>query len=122
MPSFTTALAAAAVFTVASLATLAPVQAMECPDPKAHDSDGVLAESDAQIKELASLMGTGDEENRIRVVAHDLMEHNKGVDRNEIVNYMAAVFCTEVAGNDGLSDSEKQAQIEAFNQQVYALE
>ncbi|MEM7173216.1 MAG: hypothetical protein AAF530_23840 [Pseudomonadota bacterium] len=99
-----------------------PVAAMDCPEPQSHDADGILAESEGQVRELAQLMGTGDEENRIREIVNALKEQNPDVSQEEIVNYMTAVFCTEVAGNDGLSDAEKAARIEAFDSQVMAIE
>ena len=104
------------VLTGLALAPLAPARVLEWPQPLAQP--GVLKETAAQTARLASLLASGDEANRIRVVVGDLRARYPGIENAEIVNYLMAAYCSVVAQLSGLSEQEKRTRLDLFVSQL----
>jgi hypothetical protein len=97
---------------------VASALALECPAPQTSTSPGVLKETPAQTQRVTSLLATGDDDNRIRVIADDLRSRYPGVQSAEIINYLVAAYCPVVAQLSGLSEQEKQARMDHFVSQL----
>jgi hypothetical protein len=95
-----------------------PAAALECPEPQARTDAGVIEESHAEIDQLSDMLRTGDLDNRLEVLARDLKEKHAKADKTEITNFMVSAYCPVLA-EEGLSDSEKDARLTAFGQQVW---
>jgi hypothetical protein len=96
-------------------------RAFECPVPQTDAGKGVIAESQAEINRLQAMLGTGDLDNRLEVLARDLKAKYPAADTTELTNFMVEAYCPVVAADPGLSDSEKDAKLTAFSQQVWGL-
>jgi hypothetical protein len=105
----------------AQLALAQPAAAFECPEPHASTGAGVIQESQAEIDRLSAMLRGGDLDNRIEVIARDLRDKYAGADKTELTNFMVGAYCPVVAEDAGLSDSEKDARLTAFSQQVWDL-
>ena len=108
----------AAVLVSLSLPPTAAVLALECPAPQPLRHAGVLRETAAQTAQLANLLATGDDDNRIRVIVDDLRARYPGIENAEIVNYLMAAYCPVVAQLSGLGQPEKQARMDRFVTQL----
>jgi uncharacterized protein (DUF1778 family) len=95
-----------------------PALAFECPEPQAGTGAGVIQESQDEIDRLSDMLRTGDLDNRIEVLARDLKAEYAEADKTELTNFMVSAYCPVVAEED-LSDSEKDARLTAFSQQVW---
>ena len=95
-----------------------PALAFECPEPQARTGAGVIQETQEEIDRLSDMLRTGDLDNRIEVLARDLKSRHADADKTELTNFMVSAYCPVVA-EAGLSDSEKDARLTAFSQQVW---
>jgi len=95
-----------------------PALAFECPEPQARTSAGVIQESQDEIDRLSDMLRTGDVDNRIEVLARDLRTRHANADKTALTDFMVSAYCPVVA-EAGLSDSEKDARLTAFSQQVW---
>ena len=95
--------------------------ALECPMPQPLTRPGILKETPAQTTELANLLASGDDDNRIHVVIHDLRTRYPGIENAEIVNYLMAAYCPTVAQLTGLGPQEQQARTDRFLGQVVRI-
>jgi hypothetical protein len=100
------------------IALMPPAAAFECPEPQAGTDAGVIQESQDEIDRLSDLLRTGDLDNRLEVLARDLKKKHANADRTALTNFMVSAYCPVVAEED-LSDSEKDARLTAFEQQVW---
>ncbi|HKD74114.1 MAG TPA: hypothetical protein VKB76_01410 [Ktedonobacterales bacterium] len=107
--------------TIALAGLLVPVAialALECPEPQALAGPGILKETPAQTQRIADLLATGDDDNRIRIIADDLRARYPGVQNAEIANYLMAAYCPVVAKMSGVSEQEMQARMDRFVSQL----
>lgn len=95
-----------------------PAAALQCPAPQPLARPGILKETPTQTQVVATLLATGDDANRIRVIVNDLRARYPGVENAEIVNYLMAAFCPVVAQLSGLGEQEKQARLDRFVTQL----
>jgi hypothetical protein len=95
-----------------------PAAALQCPAPQPLARPGILKETRAQTQVVATLLATGDDANRIRVIVDDLRARYPGVENAEIVNYLMAAYCPVVAQLSGLGEQEKQARLDCFVTQL----
>ena len=95
-----------------------PALAFECPERQAQTGAGVIQESQDEIDRLSDMLRTGDLDNRLEVLARDLRGKYANADKTELTNFMVSAYCPVVA-EAGLSDSEKDARLTAFGQQVW---
>lgn len=95
-----------------------PAVAFECPDPQAGAGAGVMQESDDEIARLSDLLRTGDLDNRLEVLARDLKDKHANADKTQLTDFMVSAYCPVLA-EEGLSDSERDARLSAFAQQVW---
>ena len=95
-----------------------PALAFECPAPQARSGTGVVQESQDEIERLSDVLRTGDLDNRLEVLARDLKARHANADKTELTNFMVSAYCPVVAEED-LSDSERDARLTAFGQQVW---
>lgn len=95
-----------------------PAAALQCPAPQPLARPGILKETPTQTQVVATLLATGDDANRIRVIVNDLRARYPGVENAEIVNYLMAPFCPVVAQLSGLGEQEKQARLDRFVTQL----
>jgi uncharacterized protein (DUF1778 family) len=93
-----------------------PALAFECPEPQA--GTGVIQEPEEEIDRLSDMLRTGDLDNRLEVLARDLKARHADADDTELTDFMVSAYCPVVAEED-LSDSEKDARLTAFSQQVW---
>jgi len=100
------------------MALTAPCIALEYPTPQPAGAPGAIAETPAQVSELAQLLGSGDLSNRIPVLVHDLRGRHPNVPASELVNYLVTAYCPVVNSLNGLGEAEKQVRIDAFTSQV----
>jgi len=91
-----------------------PAAALQCPAPQPLARPGILKETRTQTQVVATLLATGDDANRIRVIVDDLRARYLGVENAEIVNYLMAAYCPVVAQLSGLGEQEKQARMDRF--------
>ena len=63
---------------------------------------------------VATLLATGDDANRIRVIVDDLRARYPGVENAEIVNYLMGAYCPLVAQLSGLGEQEKAGATRPF--------
>jgi hypothetical protein len=103
------------------LALAKPAAAFECPEPQASTGPGVIQESQAEIDRLSAMLRGGDLDNRIEVIARDLKDKYAGADKTELTNFMVGAYCPVVAEDADLSDSEKDARLTEFSEQVWDL-
>jgi hypothetical protein len=106
------------VFVSLLLPPIATALALECPAPQPLNHAGVLQETAAQTAQVANLLATGDDDNRIRVIVDDLRARYPGIQNAEIVNYLMAAYCPVVAQLSGLGQLEKQARMDRFVTQL----
>ena len=92
--------------------------ALECPTLQTSTGPGVLKETPAQAQQIASLLATGDDDNRIRVIVDDLRARYPGVQNAEMIDYLMAAYCPVVAQLSGLGEQEKQARMDRFVTQL----
>jgi hypothetical protein len=118
---------------IAGLTLAPPSLAFECPEPQAagrpcrrprpgpqaQTGGGAIQESGAEIDRLSDLLRAGDLDNRLQVIARDLKDKYASADQMELTNFMVSAYCPVVAEDRGLSDSEKDARLAAFSQQVW---
>ena len=116
LPQFLIVCAAGVQFAVAQ-----PAAAFECPEPQASTGTGVIQESQAEIDRLSAMLRGGDLDNRIEVIARDLRDKYASADKTALTNFMVGAYCPVVAEDADLSDSEKDARLTAFSQQVWDL-
>ena len=83
--------------------------ALQCPASQPLARPGIIKETRTQTQVVATLLATGDDANRIRVIVDDLRARYPGVENAEIVNYLMAAYCPVVAQLSGLGEQEKQA-------------
>lgn len=95
-----------------------PAAALQCPAPQPLARPGILKETPTQTQVVATLLATGDDANRIRVIVNDLRARYPGVENAEIVNYLMAAYCPVVAQLSGLGEQEKQARLDRFVAQL----
>ena len=95
-----------------------PAAALQCPAPQPLARPGILKETRTQTQVVATLLATGDDANRIRVIVDDLRARYPGVENAEIVNYLMAAYCPVVAQLSGLGEQEKQARMDRFVTQL----
>jgi uncharacterized protein (DUF1778 family) len=100
------------------IALMPPAAAFECPEPQAGTGAGVIQDSQDEIDRLSDLLRTGDLDNRLEILARDLKKKHANADRTELTNFMVSAYCPVIAEED-LSDSEKDARLSAFEQQVW---
>ena len=100
------------------LAPVTAVAALQCPAPQPLARPGILKETRTQTQVVATLLATGDDANRIRVIVDDLRARYPGVENAEIVNYLMAAYCPVVAQLSGLGEQEKQARMDRFVTQL----
>ncbi len=100
-------------------ATALPALAFECPKPEAGGK-GTLAESPGEIEQLSALLGSGDVENRLDVIASDLKRKHPQADPTDLANFMVTAYCPVVAAGAG-SDAEKDARLAAFSDRVWQV-
>jgi hypothetical protein len=100
------------------LAAIMPALALECPAPQPLTHPGILKETQAQTQQVANLLATGDDANRIRVIVQDLRARYSGVENAEIINYLMAAYCPVVAQLSGLGEQEKQTRMGRFVSQL----
>jgi hypothetical protein len=96
-----------------------PAMAFECPAPQAQA--GAVPESQAEIDWMSDLLRTGDLDNRIEGIARDLKARHASADRTELTDFMVGAYCPVVADDARLSDSEKDARLAAFSEQMWDL-
>lgn len=65
-----------------------PGWAFECPEPQSQGTQGVIPESRQEIAELSALLRSGDLENRLEVVAHELKQKYPNADKTELTKFM----------------------------------
>ncbi len=107
---------------IAIVAALAgPAFALECPVPQPLTRPGILQETPAQITTLSNLLAGGDVGNTIPVIVADLRARYPGIENAEIINYLMAAYCPIVAQLSGLTDQQKQAQMDQFTRQLVQL-
>ena len=95
-----------------------PALAFECPEPQAQTGAGVIQESQDEIDRLSDVLRTGDLENRLEVLARDLRGKYRDADKTELTDFMVSAYCPVIA-EESLSDSEEDARLTAFGQQVW---
>jgi hypothetical protein len=98
-----------------------PAQAFECPEPQALPGPAVLKERSARTTEVTALLETGDLGNRVPVIVNDLRDRYPGVANAEILNYLLAAYCPDVARLSGLGEAEKRARMERAGSQFRAV-
>jgi hypothetical protein len=100
------------------LAPRTAVLALQCPASQPLARPGIIKETRTQTQVVATLLATGDDANRIRVIVDDLRARYPGVENAEIVNYLMAAYCPVVAQLSGLGEQEKQARMDRFVTQL----
>ena len=95
--------------------------AFECPGPQGPTGSGAVPAWQQEIERTSGLLRTGDLDNRIAVIARDLKSRYASADQTELTDFMVSAYCPVVAEDGGLSDSEKDARLAAFSQQVWDL-
>jgi hypothetical protein len=110
--------ARATALAVLLVVVVTSARALECPTPQTSTGPGILKETPAQSQRVASLLSTGDDDNRIRVIVDDLRSRYPGVRNVEIINYLMAAYCPSVAQLSGLGEQEKQARMDRFASQL----
>jgi hypothetical protein len=98
--------------------SMQPAMGFECPEPQARTGAGVIEESQAEIDRLSAMLRTGDLDNRLELLARDLKDRYATADKAELTNFMVSAYCPVLA-EEGLSDSEKDAKLTEFGQQVW---
>lgn len=121
MERFGRLLSAALVSIALPLASGMPAFALECPSSQPLTRPGVLKETPAQLRSVETLLATGDEDNRVRTIVHDLRARYPGVENAEIMNYLVAAYCPVVSQLTGLGPQEQQARMDHFVGQVVRL-
>ena len=101
--------------------SMSPALAFECPKPQAKSGAGVVPESQDEINRLSGMLSAGDLDNRLEVIVRDLKEKYPNADKTELTNFMVSAYCPVIAEDAGLSDSEKDARLAGFSQQVWDL-
>lgn len=99
---------------IGGLATAAPALAFECPAPQPLARPGVLKETPDQIKVLSAALAAGDDKAKISDIVSGLRAEHPGVEPAEIMNYMITAYCPVVAQKQGLSDPQRQTQVDQF--------
>ena len=112
------AIGRAVVFASLVLAPVSTAVALECPAAQPLTRPGVLKETATQTAQVANLLATGDDDNRIHVVVDDLRARYPSVENAEIMNYLMAAYCPVVAQLAGLGEQEKQARMDRFVSQL----
>jgi hypothetical protein len=102
------------------IALMPPAAAFECPEPQAGTDAGDIQESQDEIDRLSELLRSGDLDNRLEVLARDLKKKHADADTTALTNFMVSAYCPVVAEDDS-SDSEKDARLAEFEQQVWDL-
>jgi hypothetical protein len=95
-----------------------PAAALQCPTPQSLTRPDILRETPTQTHVVATLLATGDDANRIRVIVDDLRARYPGVENAEIVNYLMVAYYPVVAQLSGLGEQEKQARMDRFVTQL----
>lgn len=103
------------------IVSMLPAFAFECPEPQAQSGAGVIPESQDEIDRLSDMLRAGDLDNRLEVVARDLKDKYPSADNTELTNFMVTAYCPVIAQEAGLSDTEKDARLTAFSQEVWDL-
>jgi hypothetical protein len=105
---------------VAALAIMSGGSALafQCPAPERLTRPGLLKETPTQLRVASNLLASGDEQNRIGVIASDLRVRYPGVEKAEIVNYLMEAYCPLVSRMDNLGEREKQARMDQFTSEV----
>lgn len=98
-----------------------PVSAIECPEPEAAGSPGVIPEPAQEIAELSALLRSGDLGNRLDVIARDLQQKYPKADDTELTNFMMTAYCPVIAADEDLSESEEREHLEGFSSQVWQI-
>ncbi len=107
---------------IALVAALAgPALALECPMPQPLTRPGILQETPARIAALSNRLASGDLGNVIPVIVADLRARYPSIENAEIINYLMAAYCPIVARFSGLSDQQKQAQMDQFTSQLVQI-
>lgn len=117
-PAYRTVLAASAF--VSLFVWTSPAAALECPEPHSATSDGVIKEPEREIREVSSLLASGDTENRVREIVSDLRRRYPDLDSAALVNFFIAAYCP-VVDAESISDGEKKAKLDRFSSQVYQM-
>lgn len=116
LPKFLSVVPIAAIAACALAA--APCMALECPVSQPAGTSGAIQETPAQISELSQVLASGDLANRIPVFVRALHSRHPNAPTGDLVNYLVTAYCPTINKLTGLSDSEKQAKLDAFASQV----
>jgi hypothetical protein len=89
-----------------------------CPATHQTTTATALKESASQRNGVTQALRGPELENSILLVADDLKRKYPTADTAEIVNYLLTAYCPIVAGDTGLSQSERRARMDRFSSQV----
>ena len=86
---------------------------LECPVAYGSGSVGIARETPAQVAAVGARLAAGGE-NAITETAGALRAHDAHASHAEIVNYLVAAYCSEIARKAGLDLVGKRAALRAF--------
>jgi hypothetical protein len=89
--------------------------AIECPVPQPAGTPGVIQETPAQIDELVRVLASGDLGPQVPMVINALRARHPDASAGSLVNYLVTAYCPIVSQQTGLSDAQKQSQLDAFS-------
>jgi hypothetical protein len=97
--------------------SVAPAQALECPNPQKSGSRGALMETPATIASRDQTLAARGSA-AIPTIIFSVRKRHPHASNAEITNYMITAYCPVLNRKSELSDDQRRAALEAFASQV----
>lgn len=97
-----------------------PATALDCPEPQAAASAGVIEDPQKEIQEISGLLASGDVESRIEKIVTNFRGRYPNLDTASLVNVFVTAYCP-VVDAEGIDEGAKKAKMGRFSSQVYAI-